>query len=145
MISLLFSKKGVNFTPKYNLIVAAFEIIQNKGGIKKLGTQVENGYKKSPQVNHSLIIQNPPLDNGVQYSELRAWPGNTGKWPHCAQHQQHQAPLASNTSRPAEGQRWKDSLGKPSNSKTDEFSEKFRRGGGGHFQSKNLYCWFLPL
>ena len=72
MISLLFSKKGVNFTPKYNLIVAAFEIIQNKGGIKKLGTQVENGYKKSPQVNHSLIIQNPPLDNGVQYSELRA-------------------------------------------------------------------------
>ena len=34
MISLLFSKKCVNFTPKYNLIVAAFEIIQNKGGIK---------------------------------------------------------------------------------------------------------------
>ena len=28
-------------------------------------------------------------------------------------------------------------LGKPVPSKTDEFSEKFRRGGGDHFQSKN--------
>ena len=26
--------------------------------------------------------------------------------------------------------------------KTDEFSEKFQRGGGGHFQSKNLPCRF---
>ena len=31
-------------------------------------------------------------------------------------------------------------LGKHPLSKTDEFSEKFRRGGGGHFRSKNLYC-----
>merc|ERR1712016_311641 len=31
-------------------------------------------------------------------------------------------------------------LGTPSPSKTDEFSEKFQKGGGGHFQSKNLYC-----
>ena len=35
--------------------------------------------------------------------------------------------------------------GKPTPSKTDEFSEKFQRGvvglgGGGHFQSKNLCC-----
>ena len=30
-------------------------------------------------------------------------------------------------------------LGKPRTSKTDELSEKFRKGGG-HFQSKNLYC-----
>ena len=35
-----------------------------------------------------------------------------------------------------------DHLGKPTPSKMDEFSEKFRRGGGGHFQSKNLYCRF---
>ena len=30
----------------------------------------------------------------------------------------------------------------PRITKSDEFSEKFRRGGegGGHFQSKNLYC-----
>ena len=31
-------------------------------------------------------------------------------------------------------------LGKPTPSKTDEFSEKFQRGGGGHFQSKDLCC-----
>ena len=34
--------------------------------------------------------------------------------------------------------------GMPDNSNTDEFSEKFRRRGG-HFQSKKLYCKFLPL
>ena len=33
----------------------------------------------------------------------------------------------------------KHSLGMPDTSKTDEFLEKFRKGGG-HFQSKNLYC-----
>ena len=31
-------------------------------------------------------------------------------------------------------------IGDTCTSKTDEFSEKFRRGGGGHFQSKNLCC-----
>ena len=31
-----------------------------------------------------------------------------------------------------------DALGKPSHTKTDEFSEKFR-GGVGYFQSKKLY------
>ena len=46
MISLLFSKIGVNFTPKYNLIVAAFEIIQKKGGIKKLGKWLQ---KETPK------------------------------------------------------------------------------------------------
>ena len=33
-------------------------------------------------------------------------------------------------------------LGKLPPTKTDEFSEKFRRGGGGHFQSKNFCCKF---
>ena len=34
-------------------------------------------------------------------------------------------------------------LGKDGVSKTDEFSEKFqKKKGGGHFQSKNLYCRF---
>ena len=28
---------------------------------------------------------------------------------------------------------------------SDEFSEKFRKGGGGHFQSKNLYCKILTF
>ena len=37
-----------------------------------------------------------------------------------------------------------DCLGTPTPSKTDEFSEKFQ-GGGGHFQSKNLYCRFWEL
>ena len=31
-------------------------------------------------------------------------------------------------------------FGKTSHTKMDEFSEKFWRGGGGHFQSKNLCC-----
>ena len=31
-------------------------------------------------------------------------------------------------------------LGMPYITKTDEFSEKLRGGGGVHFQSKNLYC-----
>ena len=31
-------------------------------------------------------------------------------------------------------------LGMPTSPKTDEFSEKFQKGGGGHFQSKNLCC-----
>ena len=61
MISLLFSKKGVNFTPEYNLIVAAFEIIQNKGGVKKLGTQVENGYKKRPPSESFTHHSKPPF------------------------------------------------------------------------------------
>ena len=33
-------------------------------------------------------------------------------------------------------------LGTSDSTKTDEFSEKFQRGGGGHFQSKNLCCRF---
>ena len=37
------------------------------------------------------------------------------------------------------------SLGKGGVSKSDEFLEKFQKGGGGHFQSKNLCCRFLPL
>ena len=37
------------------------------------------------------------------------------------------------------------SLGKGGISKSDEFLEKFQKGGGGHFQSKNLCCRFLPL
>ena len=36
-------------------------------------------------------------------------------------------------------------LGKGGYTKTDEFLEKFQKGGGGHFQSKNLCCRFLPL
>ena len=36
-------------------------------------------------------------------------------------------------------------LGKGGISKSDEFLEKFQKGGGGHFQSKNLCCRFLPL
>ena len=35
-------------------------------------------------------------------------------------------------------------LGKGGATKSDEFSEKLQ-GGGGHFQSKNLYCRFLEL
>ena len=35
-------------------------------------------------------------------------------------------------------------LGKDGISKSDEFLEKFQKGGG-HFQSKNLCCRFLPL
>ena len=41
------------------------------------------------------------------------------------------------------GKRMKE-LGKGGATKSDEFSEKFQRGGG-HFQSKNLYCRFLEL
>ena len=33
-------------------------------------------------------------------------------------------------------------LGTGDSTKKDEFSEKFQRGGGGHFQSKNLCCRF---
>ena len=36
-------------------------------------------------------------------------------------------------------------LGKHPPPKKDEFSEKFRMGGGGHFRSKNLCFRFLPL
>ena len=61
MISLLFSKIGVNFTPKYNLIVAAFEIIQNKGGIKKLGTQVEKWLQKEPPSESFTHHSKPPF------------------------------------------------------------------------------------
>ena len=38
--------------------------------------------------------------------------------------------------------RQKGRLGKDGYTKTDEFLEKFQTGGGGHFQSKNLYCRF---
>ena len=40
---------------------------------------------------------------------------------------------------------WYPPKGKDGVSKTDEFSEKFQKGGGGHFQSKNLCCRFWTL
>ena len=36
-------------------------------------------------------------------------------------------------------------LGKGEATKSDEFSEKFQRGGGAHFQSKNICCRFWEL
>ena len=40
---------------------------------------------------------------------------------------------------------WRGVLGKGPATKFDEFSEKCHRGGGGHFQSKNLCCRFWEL
>ena len=36
-------------------------------------------------------------------------------------------------------------LGKPVSTKTDEFLENFRRGGGGHFRSKKFHCNFFCI
>ena len=52
-------------------------------------------------------------------------------------------PISLNFTR--EQLRFEDVLGKGPATKSDEFLEKLQRGGGGHFQSKNLCCRFWEL